>query len=550
MLLATAVVSGCADDLVGLRDRAAVPESYRRKVAVDQSGAKARGAGTVIPARAGGPPRPADVSANLAQVGAVPMTTNIVDGRPKTGDDARVATAPTALTLDAVLNSVERHFPLLLSALQAREIAAGERLTAEGGFDLDWKGAVKAKPQGYYRNNRLDTVLEQPTPLWGTTVFSGYRWGQGDFPTYDEEQTDRGGEFRTGVKVPILQNGLIDERRADLRRAKINQAVAEQTIDQKRIAFIQKSSQAYWKWVAAGHKLDVARALLRIAQERDTGLAALVAKGAIPQMERTDNERLIVQRQAFVTAFQRALEQAAIDLSLYTRDETGNPAIPDPARLPTQFPEPVAPEAEALQSDTDLALSMRPEVWELELQRRRTLVDLQVAENKLLPKTDVTLAGSQDYGQATPKMDKSQFEFEAKVEFELPLQLREARGKVRSTRAKLAKILADLKFARDRVTADVQDAMSALVAAHQRLGQARESLALARKVEELERVNFNAGNSDLLRLNLREQQTADAAATEIDAVAEYYRAMADYRAALGVDAGKQADEVQTARAGG
>jgi hypothetical protein len=50
-------------------------------------------------------------------------------------------------------------------------------------------------------------------------------------------------------------------------------------------------------------------------------------------------------------------------------------------------------------------------------------------------------------------------------------------------------------------------------------------------VEAAERTNFDLGNSTILAVNLREQASAEAASREVDARADFHRAVAAYLAA-------------------
>lgn len=440
------------------------------------------------------------------------------------------------LTLDEVLRSVDERFPLLLAVEEELNIASGDLLAAKGGFDLTARAELVDKPQGYYRNDTFNSVFEQPTPLWGTTFYSGYRWGQGDFPSYDDDlRTDRGGEVRAGVKVPILQDGPIDSRRANLRRAEINVDLAEPKIQGKRIAFRRKAAEAYWKWVGAGLKLKVAEALLALAETRNSAIQRRVESGDLPRLELIDNERLIELRRAIVVSAERGSQEATIILSLFLRDGAGSPILPETSRLPPAFPEAQTPQLDNLQDAILTALSWRPETRELRLLAERTEVDFREAENKLLPKVDMLLETSKDFDRAPDSMDRTPAELAWKVQFEMPVWLSEARGKVRSTRAKLSKIAAELKFAQDQVTADVRNAVSELVTAHERLVRTRESLRYAREVEAGERKSFEMGNSTILLVNLREEATATTAALEVDAATAYFQAEAMYRAATAAD---------------
>ncbi len=87
---------------------------------------------------------------------------------------------------------------------------------------------------------------------------------------------------------------------------------------------------------------------------------------------------------------------------------------------------------------------------------------------------------------------------------------------------------------RDLVVSEVRGAVTALGRTLERLDQARRNVELARDLEEAERLQLDLGESDLFRLNLREQQTAVAAAALVDVVGEHFRALAAYRAVLGL----------------
>ena len=88
-------------------------------------------------------------------------------------------------------------------------------------------------------------------------------------------------------------------------------------------------------------------------------------------------------------------------------------------------------------------------------------------------------------------------------------------------------------FARDRVEADVRDAQSGIVRATERALAARREVKLAEELEEAERTRYAQGDSQLLVVNLREQQTAEAELRAIDARLDQQRAIADLRAARG-----------------
>jgi outer membrane protein TolC len=441
------------------------------------------------------------------------------------------------LLLDDVLNSVIASYPLLRSAMFGRNIAQGELLQANGEFDLKLKADTLNMPLGFYQNYRQSVGAEQPL-FGGGSVFGGYRLGTGNFPVYyGERATNLGGEFKAGAQIPLAQNRNIDDRRAGIWRGSWEVQSVEPEIQAQLIAFIQGASIAYWNWVAAGQNVRIAEDLLKIATDRSDGLRKRVEKGDAPAIELTDNERLIVSRRTKLIDARRKFQQSAYKLSLFLRDESGNPRVIDVSRLPKRFPDEDDPALRSLDGDIQAALSNRPELRALAIFREQLNIDFANAQNLCLPQVDAVIVGSQDAGNPPkPKFDdKSKFELEGGLIASVPLQRRKAQGKSMAVEGKLAQVQAKTQFTQDKIIAEVQSASAALHAAYQQLEQARQSVMLARQMEAAERRKFDLGDSNLLLVNLRELATADAALTEVEAQLNYFDAQADYRAALGTD---------------
>ncbi|MEM6674923.1 MAG: TolC family protein [Planctomycetota bacterium] len=440
------------------------------------------------------------------------------------------------LTFEVLLRSVEEQFPLVLAALEEVQIAAGEQLSAQGNFDLQIGAGADFGLQGFYENERGGVFLEQPTTLGGATFFGGYKLGQGDFPIWEgDRRTNEDGEFSAGVNLPLLRGREIDARRLALWQARINQAQAQPIVIRSRLDATLKAATAYWKWVAAGQKLKIAEGLLALAEDRQQGIDDFVAEGEFAPIVSTDNQRLLADRRAIVFQSERDLQEAAIALSLFWRASDGAPRIPSRAQLPPGLPTPQDPALFVREGDVELALSQRPEVRALELELESIQLDVQKTENDLLPLLDVAVAASQDYGDAVSDPDdKGPFEFDAFVRFDLPLQRRAARGRLQSLAGKEIQTERKLQLTRDTVVAQVRDAESALRQTWLILDQSRINVRLAGAMEEAERIELFEGESNLLLVNIREQDTARAEADLVDVIAEHFRSLAVYRARLGV----------------
>jgi outer membrane protein TolC len=440
------------------------------------------------------------------------------------------------LTLSDVIQSVYESYPLLEVALRERDIAEGKELATWGEFDTGLKAYSLADPMGFYQRYRNVVRLDQPLP-GGGDVFAGYKLGRGQFHPYAyEEETNRGGEFSAGIGVPLLKDRLIDKRRSGLSQAALARQAVEPAVQTQLLDFVRDASQAYWYWVATGKALQTHRHLLQLAQDRVEQIEQRVQSGDLERLARIDNQRLIASREAKVIDAQRKLQMASIKLSLFLRTPDGQPLLPDVSLLPGSFPGHTPPDVEQLQQDIQAALATRPELVELDFLTQQMCVELAQAENLLLPKFDAVLEASQDVGSsAFPNRSKSPFTFEAGVYGEVPLQRREARGKIAAARGKLAQLRAKREFVTNKIAAQVQDAVSALEAASGKIERTGKNLDLSRQALALGREAFNAGDIDLIVLNIYEQAVADAQISWLEAQAEFFAAEAEYQAALARD---------------
>jgi len=459
-------------------------------------------------------------------------------------DSVRAACA-APLGLEEVVASVERSYPAIAAARKDQDIADADVLSADGAFDptLKARGGVNA---GYYDYGRLDISVEQPTPLWGASFVGGWRLGRGfaspsvssydGIPTYyGNLATFDAGEVRAGVSVPLWRNGPTDRRRATQRRAELGRDVAGWSTEQQRIDAVRAGSQRYWEWVAAGRRLAIASELREIAASRDAALAERVRRGDLPAYEREENRRAVVQREGAVVAASRALAQASIELSMFFRADSGEPLLVAAARLPSELPDTEAVSPRGVEADVAKAVAARPELQRLGVQRAQIEVEWEFAQNQLAPGIDLSVIASKDLGDATaglsPKLGTPTLE--AGLTFELPIPNRANRGRVNAAVASASKLDEQTRLVRDRIVADVRDSRSAIDAARERVVLARREIDVTTSLEASERARFDLGESTLLIVNLREQATAEARLRAVDALTDFHRAVASYRAAMG-----------------
>ncbi len=202
------------------------------------------------------------------------------------------------------------------------------------------------------------------------------------------------------------------------------------------------------------------------------------------------------------------------------------------SQLPAAFPGSISIANTELQSDITTAFSVRPELIELQAKRREVCIDRRYGENLTLPKLDVKGFAGQDLGGATSsKGDKTPFELQLGVFYEVPLERRKGRGKIQAANGKLTQIDAKIRFTSDKIRAELQDAASAVNAAFEQIEQSRENLRLTKKSLSLGRIAFNEGDIDLITLNIYEAAVADAELQLLDAQYKYFFYRAIYETA-------------------
>jgi len=448
------------------------------------------------------------------------------------GGDVHAQEASAApLTLEEVLDAAERGAPKLAASRLKIEEQEAKLLSKRGAFDpkLALKGTTQ--PMGYYERTYLDGYVGGQTSL-GASYELGWRTGTGDWPDYyGGYETLDGGELRLGISAPLLRDlGLNPDRTgALLAEAGVDLAEAAAERDRQQIAW--KAASSYWKWVAAGEKYVLAQRQLELARDRMTGIRRQVETGGLPRMELIDNERVVLERELALTEALQALSQSAIALSLWYRDASFDPLVVGADRLPPPAIQPPRPELPELESQASRAASTRPEVRALDALLAQAGLERRLAVNQLLPELDITGQVSQDFGEGDKSKAPTEVDLGAQLGWALPA--RKARGELSRARLAQERLAQDRRGLRDAVVAEVRAAGLDVEMTWELWEQARLAAAQAREVAELERRSFDLGNSDIFKLNKREETVAKMTKAEIEARFNHQLALTALQIALG-----------------
>lgn len=443
---------------------------------------------------------------------------------------AGVALAEEVLLLDSVLASSRQHYPKIQAARAGVDSSRGELLQARGAFDAsvdqrtDWWG------EGFYDGFSVDSKVVKPIDDTNVRVYGGYRFGDDDFPIYQQELvTNDAGEFNIGVVFSLWRDREIDARRFGLRDAEFGVQKASTALILETVATQREAAIAYWNWLASGLRVKVYRDLVKLAETRQSAIKRRVEAGDLAELNITENLQNLLRRQTVLTNAERDFVLAATNLSLFFRDADGAPLIPDEAQLPDVFPLLPAEDTPALAAALE-AISARPELALLDNQFELEQQRLRLADNARKPRVDLDLKAAHDQGGGS--RTRRGFEAYVGVNVSIPLETRLGDGMAAKARANMEQLSYERQLLLQQAQTQIRNLINRIEAAQRFAELTANEMRQAERMGDAERRRFDVGASDFFLVNLREERTADARVRHVSAERDYFSRLTDYHAAV------------------
>ena len=416
------------------------------------------------------------------------------------------------LKLEDVLQSVSRCYPQIkISRLEINK-TQGEYITALGKFDPSLTLNSASQPVGGYINNYGNSEINIPTLYNGLKLFGGYRNGEGNWPIYYQNYlTNSGGEYKAGLSLPLLKDRIIDKERTGLLTSRETIRMKEKDAAVVKIKVYQEAIKVYWQWVQAGLQVKTFQQLLALAKERQKAIVKQANQGDLPKLAISENLQQMVQREQLVNQGKMVFKQAAINLSLYYRDQKGNPKIPLNGALP-----PYVLEQSAHPTQDLLQLKQHPALKKLQNYSNIIKLKQNLAKNELLPNLDATAYTFKQNGTGGYPLLIPQAAMVG-VSFKFPLFQREAKGKLVSARNELQQITTERKFLFEQLKNELTNLFIGIKIYRHQVALLNKELHLAKKVQHGETTKFYEGDSTLFLVNQREQSTAQVRLSWINA---------------------------------
>jgi outer membrane protein TolC len=311
---------------------------------------------------------------------------------------------------------------------------------------------------------------------------------------------------------PLLRGFGTEVTLANLRKARIQQDVAQMGRQLRACNVIRDVVVAYWELAYATQDLAIKRSALDLAEKQLRTTKALIGVGRLADSDAASVERAIAQRLEDVATGEQNLYFRSLDLQRLF----GAPAdVNVPTFAAADAPSTGVPSLDVA-AEISRALEANPQLRALKLGLRLSQADVATARSTLRPRFDFTgsvgpVGWKPGLGDSVKQMSGlGTLAWSAGLAFELPVENRTARAQMRTAEEELnlAKLNAE-DFAvqlRDLVLR----ATRSIRTAGERVALGRREVEFAEQNLDTERARFQAGRATNNDVILRQQELKDA----------------------------------------
>lgn len=406
------------------------------------------------------------------------------------------------LNYNEFLGFVKKYHPMVKSANLEINMAQANLMMARGGFDpkievdFDQK---KYKGKEYY--SVLNSSFKIPT-WYGIEIKAGFDNSEGIFIN-PENTLPNQGLTSLGITIPIGQGLLINQRMADLRKAKIQIQLSQAERKLQAIEVLYNASVAYFNWKRNFNEVELYSNYLKNAQLRYKGIQSLIKNGDKPAIDSIEAGISVKTRKWNLEESRLKLAKSKLELSNFLWLENN---------IPLELQEGIIPEkglektiTETLKMNELLiespSIENHPKINSLENKLDLLEVERKLKQNSLLPKLDV---GYHYLSEPNYWSETNLNNYKIGINFTYPLFLRKERGSLQLAKFKIQ----DTQFALDFERVQLKNKINAQQTEIKSIEKQRQLIAdlvqdntqMLRSEERL----FSVGESSIFLINTRE----------------------------------------------
>ncbi|CAA9197313.1 TolC family protein [Flavobacterium collinsii] len=424
------------------------------------------------------------------------------------------------LTYNEFLGYVKKYHPLVKNANLEVSKAQANLMMARGGFDpkieVDFS-QKQFKDKEYY--SILNSSFKIPT-WYGIELKAGFDNNEGVYLN-PENTTPNQGLTSFGISVPLGQGLFINQRMADVRKAKIQIKLSESERKLQAVSILYDASLAYFNWKKNFEEMKLYEMYSKNAEIRLEGIKTLITQGDKPAIDSIEAGIIVKNRALSLEDSKLKLTKAKLELSNFMWLENNIPLEISDELVPETALESTLQETlktnDLLQRDTNL--EAHPKLNALQNKIDMLKVEKDLKQNMLLPKINVGYS----YLSEPRYVDKYKFDdYKVGLEFYFPLFLRKERGSLKLAKYKLQENEFALALERtqltNKITAQKVEINSLIKQKKLAKDLVENNVAMLTSEERL----FSFGESSLFLINTRENSLVSAKLASIALENRFY----------------------------
>ncbi len=220
------------------------------------------------------------------------------------------------LSYNEFLGFVKKYHPMVKRANLELSKAQAELMTARGGFDpkieVDFD-KKKFKDKEYY--SILNSSFKIPT-WYGIELKAGFDNNDGYYLS-PQNTTPNNGLTSVGISIPLGQGLLINQRMADLRKAKLQVKLSESERKLQAIQILYDASVAYFNWKKNFSEVKLYENYSVNAKIRYQGIQQLIKEGDKPAIDSIESGITLKSRLLSLEDSKLKLNKSKLELSNY-----------------------------------------------------------------------------------------------------------------------------------------------------------------------------------------------------------------------------------------
>ncbi|MGZ9734281.1 TolC family protein [Flavobacterium sp. GNP002] len=424
------------------------------------------------------------------------------------------------LSYNEFLGYVKKYHPLVKNANLEINKAQANLMMARGGFDpkieVDFS-KKQFKDKEYY--SILNSSFKIPT-WYGIEIKAGFDNSEGVYLNPQNTLPNQG-LTSLGVTVPLGQGLFINQRMADVRKAKMQMQLSQSERKLQAIAVLYDASLAYFNWKKNFNEVQLYEEYNKNAQIRFKGIQSLINQGDKPAIDSVEAGIIVKNRKLSLEDSNLKLAKAKLELANFLWLENN---------IPLELSDELIPETqleftiqESLKTNdllnTDFSIANHPKINALQSKIDMLNVEKKLKANMLLPKIDVGYS----YISEPSYIDNYQFEdYKIGLDFYFPLFLRKERGSLKLAKYKVqeSEFTLDLEKVQltNKINAQKMEMESLLRQKELIKGLVQDNLTMLNSEERL----FSFGESSLFLINTRENNLVSAQLSKIALENRFY----------------------------